>query len=503
MIERGAATLEVPVFLSDKPHDECGVYGVMSLNGAPSFEITKYAVIGAQTLRNRGGQGAGIATSGEDGVFTLRAGDGEIGQVLGERGGVELGPASLAVSHTLYSTGKHKAPHPMKAADTVGLLNGAVQHWVLDAAGAPRGDLTDMQRISALIEQRRVENPREPVDDSLAQIAPLIARGAYSMIVAGPDVRAGSGNVMVGLADPRRMKPFSIGRQNGLVAFTSETGALEATNFRHVRDFQPGEMVVASRDGLHVRHPFGEQDPAGRRCSFEWPYFAGADAVIDGISVMESRERLGIELAHQYVEGFGTEMPFDRVTDVPASASPALEPFMAQLRRLGVSSVEAVLGMEKIVDVRSYQLADDWQGAAYGKQRFIRSAFDGYRVLMLDDSIVRGSTGRGLVRAARESGALWVGVASLTPQISNTCEEGVVIDRDETIAYQMNGDEKRIAQAFDADHVGYLSLGRYVNTLRRLSRDAHERTGAPEINFCTHCMGGELVIPRSPLERAA
>jgi amidophosphoribosyltransferase len=452
-------------FVDDHFHDECGVFGVF---GHP--EASNLAYLGLYALQHRGQESAGIVSSDGKELFVHRA-MGEVEEIFQPRVLAQL-PGSLAIGHTRYSTAGDKAllnAQPImidcnKGKVALGhngnLTNAAEWRRKLEHRGSIFQTNSDTEVIVHLIARSPARNLSGAIGDALNQV-----EGAYSLLVLTEDE-------LYAVRDPRGFRPLVLGKlttpggfDSWLVA--SETCAFDLLNAQYVREIEPGEMVRISKSGIESIH-FAPEKPL-QQCIFEHVYFSRPDSIIFGRSVNESREMLGRLLAQEH------PVDADIVVPVPDSGVPAAVGYALE------SKIPFRMGL-----IRNHYIGRTFIEPSQAIRNFgvklklnpIRGLIEGKRVVLVDDSIVRGTTSRKIVRMLREVGAKEIHVRISCPPTISPCYYGVDTPTREELIASSNTPEE-ICKFLGADSLGYVSLP----ALRRALNDTGGR-------FCTSCYTG-------------
>jgi amidophosphoribosyltransferase len=452
-------------FADDHFHDECGVFGVF---GHP--EAANLAYLGLYALQHRGQESAGIVSSDGTDLHLHRA-MGEVEEIFQPIVLAQL-PGSLAIGHTRYSTAGDKAllnAQPImidcnKGKVALGhngnLTNAAEWRRKLEHRGSIFQTNSDTEVIVHLIARSQARNLSGALGDALNQV-----EGAYSLLVLTQDE-------LYAVRDPRGFRPLVLGKlttPGGFVSWlvASETCAFDLLNAQYVREIEPGEMVRISKSGIESVH-FAAEKPL-QQCIFEHVYFSRPDSIIFGRSVNESREMLGRLLAREH------PVDADIVVPVPDSGVPAAVGYALE------SKIPFRMGL-----IRNHYIGRTFIEPSQAIRNFgvklklnpIRGLIEGQRVILVDDSIVRGTTSRKIVRMVREVGAKEVHVRISCPPTISPCYYGVdTPTREELIASSISPEE--ICKFLGADSLGYVSLP----ALRRAVSDT-------EGKFCTSCYTG-------------
>jgi amidophosphoribosyltransferase len=454
----------------DHFHDQCGVFGVLG-----HAEAAKLTYLGLYALQHRGQESAGIATSDGADVY-LHKGVGLVEEIFKPDVIAQL-PGDAAIGHTRYSTAGDCSlsnAQPIAIDCNKGKLalghNGNLTNagdWrrKLEHRGSIFQTTSDTEVIVHLVARSAARNLPGALAEALNQV-----EGAYSLLLLTRDE-------LYAIRDPRGFRPLNLGRLAGAWLAASETCAFDLLGAEYVREVEPGEMVRISRSGIESIH-FAPPKPH-QYCIFEHVYFARPDSLIFGRPVNESRERLGRLLAQEHPAAADVVVPVPD-SGVPAAIGFGLEsgiPFRMGLIRnhyIGRTFIEP------IQEIRDFGVKL--------KLNPVRGLLEGKRVALVDDSIVRGTTSRKIVRMVREAGATEVHVRISCPPTVSPCFYGIdTPTRKELIASAHSIEE--IREFLGADSLGYLSL-------ERLRGAVNDREG----NFCTSCYTGIYPTEQVQLE---
>lgn len=453
-----------------KIREECGVFGIWSPVKQKLPMLTYYGLF---ALQHRGQEAAGIAVN-EDGVFRYHRDLGLVHEVFHHQELDQLGEGQISVGHVRYSTSgvsNRSNAQPVVVRHIKGsmalchngnLVNSYELREQLENDGCIFHSTTDTEVISYLITRERLHctSIEEAVNHVVGRI-----HGAYSLVIMSP-------TKLIAVRDPHGFRPLCYGTtKDGSVVFASESCALDAVGAKLVRDLKPGEIMVCDRNGLRsIEDHVGEAKPSV--CVFEYIYFARPDSVIDGASVHEARVRAGAFLALEH------PVQADVVIGVPDSGLDAALGYAKQ------SGIPYGIGMLKNKYIGRTFISPG-QAAREDlvkiKLNPIAETIRGKRVVLIDDSIVRGTTSARIVRLVREAGATEVHFRVSAPPFLNPCYYGTDIDsRENLIACHHTVDE--IAEFIGADSLGYLSV---ENALKLAAgNDAEGR-------FCSACFDGK------------
>jgi amidophosphoribosyltransferase len=454
----------------DHFHDHCGVFGIF---GHP--EAAKMAYLGLYALQHRGQESAGIASTDGANVHVHKS-LGHVQEIFTPDVIAQL-PGAAAIGHTRYSTAGDNSlmnAQPVVIDCNKGKLalghNGNLTNALevrrrLEHRGSIFQTTSDTEVIVHLIARSSARNLSGAIADALNQV-----EGAYSLLLLTRDE-------IYAIRDPRGFRPLCLGRLNGAWVAASETCAFDLIDAEYVREVEPGEMVRISRSGLEsIRFAPEKQH---QYCIFEHVYFSRPDSVVFGRPVNESRERLGRLLAQEH------PAQADLVTPVPDSGVPAAIGFAAE------SGIPFQMGLIRNHYIGRTFIEPEQAIRDFGvklKLNPVRRMLEGKRVVLVDDSIVRGTTSRKIVRLVREAGATEVHVRISCPPTISPCYYGVDTPRREELI-GANKSIEQIRQFLGADSLGYLSL----KSMRAAVKDA-------EGKFCTSCYTGSYPTELVQLE---
>jgi amidophosphoribosyltransferase len=455
----------------DHVREECGVFGVFSRARCALAPLVYY---GLYALQHRGQESAGIALN-DDGVFRFWKDTGLVSEVFSHGQLDALGEGNIAVGHVRYATTgsdskanvqpllvNHRKGR-MALAHNGNLTNSAVLRDMLEARGSIFHTTTDSEAIAYIIVQERLRCPS--IEEAVAAAMDTL-EGAYSLVIASP-------SKLIAARDPHGFRPLCMGeRSDGALVFASESCALDAVGARFVRDIEPGEVVTVSAEGVRSDRRHCERAPR-RLCVFEYIYFARPDSVVDGASVCLARQRAGEFLAETH------PAQADVVIGVPDSG---LDAAIGYAKRSGIPYAIGFTKNKYIGRTFIAPTQGERESGVNIKLNPIRAVVEGKRVVLIDDSIVRGTTCRRTIRMLREAGAREIHMRVSAPPFVAPCWYGTDIDNAENlIANHHSVDE--IAHLIGVDSLGYLTL-----------EQATELTGT-DSGFCTACFGGEYPTP--------
>jgi amidophosphoribosyltransferase len=448
----------------DKLHEECGVFGIYG-----HLEASKMAYLGLYALQHRGQESAGIAAWDGQRLVAYRA-MGHVADVFTETELKRL-PGSLAVGHVRYSTaGASKlvnaqpilidcAHGQIALCHNGNLVNADELRAELVRDGAIFQTSSDSEVVLHLYARSRAQLPEEALVESLSRI-----QGAFSLVIATPDK-------LIAVRDPHGFRPLALGRLEGATVVASETCAMDLIGATWVRDVEPGEIVVVGPAGVRSIKPFPPATQA--HCVFEHVYFARPDSYVFGESVNEVRTRFGRILARE------SAVEADVVVPVPDSGVCAATGFAEE------AGIPMRMGLIRNHYVGRTFIEPQQSIRHFGvkvKLNPVRSILDGRRVVLVDDSIVRGTTSRKIVRMIKAAGAREVHVRISCPPTISPCFYGVDTPRRaELIAATHTLEE--IRKYLEADSVQYLSLEGLLAAF-----NSHRTS------YCTACYTGNYPV---------
>ena len=448
-------------------HEECGVFGVFARETTDVASLAYYALY---ALQHRGQESAGIAVN-DDGVFTAYRDVGLVSEVFPKERLQALGTGSIAVGHVRYGTtgsDNKRNVQPilvnhfkgrMALAHNGNLTNSQELRQKLESNGSIFHTTTDSEVIAYIIVQERLKTSsiEAAVSAAMGHI-----EGAYSLVISSP-------TKLIAVRDPHGFRPLCMGHlKDGSVVFASESCALDAIGAEFDRDILSGEIVVADKNG--VRSDTSHCGKAEKRlCVFEFIYFARPDSVIDGSSVHIARQRAGAFLALEH------PVQADIVIGVPDSG---LDAAMGYARQSGIPYGMGFIKNKYIGRTFISPTQDMRENEVNIKLNPIRSVVEGKRVVLIDDSIVRGTTCRRTIDLLRKAGAKEIHMRVSAPPFVSECYYGTDIDdKNKLIANHHTVEE--IAEIIGVDSLGYLSI-----------EDVVKLADNTQGGFCTACFGG-------------
>ncbi len=462
----------------DKLHEECGVFGVYGADGAAAL-----TALGLHALQHRGQEAAGMTSHDGEQFYTHRA----MGHVAGnfDRDDIiaQL-PGKAAIGHVRYSTTGETAlrnVQPLYAELSTGGFavahNGNISNAMhirkaLNRRGSIFQSTSDTEVIIHLVATSSYRPLLDRVIDALKQV-----EGAFSLLMLTDEG-------LIACRDPLGIRPLVLGRSGESFILASETVALDVVGATYLRQIEPGEMVIINEKGMRSIRPFEVQRP--RPCIFEHVYFSRPDSVLDGQSVYQVRKNIGVELAKE------SPVDADLVIPVPDSGNPAALGFAQQ------SGIPFELGIIRshYVGRTFIQPADQIRNLGVKlKHNANRALIKGKRIVLIDDSIVRGTTSVKIVQMMREAGATEVHMRIASPPTRHSCFYGVdTPERAKLLAAQM--DVERMREFIQTDSLAFISIdGLY----RALGEDMRVEE-APQ--YCDACFTGKYPTTLTDLDEA-
>ena len=454
----------------DKLHEECGVFGIYLKDGKTGVVPAAYHALYA--LQHRGQESCGIAVN-NDGVIDCYKDVGLVNEVFTRDVLEKLHEGSMAVGHCRYGTTGTQSrgnAQPLLVNHLKGalalchngnLVNARELREELELGGAIFHTTSDTEVIAYIITQERLRC--ESIEQAVLRAMERI-EGAYSLVIMSPQK-------LIAARDPHGFRPLCMGDLDGDVVFASESCALDAIGATFVRDILPGEVVVVSKDGVKS-YPPEEQVPSSL-CVFEHIYFARPDSVIDGASVHEARVRAGAFLALDH------PVQADVVIGVPDSG---IEAAIGYARQSGIPYGIGFIKNKYIGRTFIQPEQRQRQNAVRIKLNAVAATVRDKRVVMVDDSIVRGTTSAHTVAILREAGAKEVHVRFSAPPFLHPCYFGTDIDSTDNLIAAHHTIEE-IGQIIGADSIGFLSL------------EACDKLAVgSRCGFCKACFSGEYPV---------
>lgn len=432
---------------NDKLKEECGVFGMLH---SEQKDVSKYIYYGLSALQHRGQESAGIAvcdTNGPKGNISYHKDMGLVSEVFRPDTLLSL-HGDMGIGHVRYSTtgGSCKEnAQPLVLNYLKGTLalvhNGNITNTdkireQLQNTGAIFHSTTDSEVIAYQIAKERTRT--SSIEEAVAKTAPGLI-GGYALLIMSPQK-------LIGVRDPLGLKPLCLGKLNDSYILASENCALKAIDAEFIRDIQPGEIITITKNGIHSNYDLCQGKHA--HCIFEYIYFARLDSTLDGVSVYDARIRAGKALAKSY------PVDADLVTGVPDSGLAAA---MGYAQASGIPFGLAFQKNSYIGRTFIKPTQEERQSAVHLKLSVLESVVKGKRLVLIDDSIVRGTTIANLIHMLKKAGALEVHVRISSPPFLYPCYYGTdVPSGDQLIASSHSCEE--ICSQIGADSLGYLKL---------------------------------------------
>lgn len=463
--------------MTNKLNEECGVFGVFNANEENTIDVASTVYYGLYALQHRGQEGCGIVVN-DDGVFNSYKDIGLVSEVFDGDTLKRLGQGSIAIGHVRYSTTGgnvrtnvqpievHHIKGSLAIAHNGNLTNAMKLREDMELTGSIFHTTSDTETIAYTIVKERLTTPSI---ESAVEVALHKMDGAYSLLIM-------SATKLIAVRDRRGMRPLCYGtKEDGTYVVASESCALNAVGATFVRDILPGEILVFSKEGIQsITTHVGRADKA--LCIFEYIYFARPDSVIDGESVHAARLNAGRFLAKSH------PVDADIVIGVPDSGLDAALGFAEE------SGIPYGIGFVKNKYIGRTFISPT-QSARENQVRIklnpIESTVNGKRVVLIDDSIVRGTTSARIVKLLREAGAKEVHMRISSPPFLNPCYYGTDVDTKENLIAN-NHTIEEIAEIIGVDSLGYLN----IEDAAALAKGTH----------CLACFNGEYptAIPDKP-----
>lgn len=454
----------------DQIHEECGVFGVYSPESTTSVVGDTYMALYA--LQHRGQQSCGI-TVNDDGIIRSYRDLGLVPDTFNQRVLSDLGSGRMAVGHVLYgaSNPERADAQPLVVRHIKGSMalafNGALVNALelkeeLELKGAIFHSNSDAEIISHVIinERLHTNSIEEAIEKAMDKL-----KGAYSMVVMSPQK-------LMAVRDPQGIRPLAMGKMGGEIVFASESCAFDSIGAKFVRDVRPGEIIVVDRSGVRSLESHCGQKSG--LCVFEYVYTARPDSVIEGESVHMARKRAGAFLAQEH------PVEADIVIGSPDSG---LDAALGYAEESGIPYGIGFIKNRYIGRTFILPTQKERERAVHIKLNVLEAAVKGKRVVLVDDSIVRGTTSIQITKMLRDAGATEVHLRISSPPFINPCYFGTDIDsKDKLIACRMSMEE--IRRTLDVDTLGYLSI-------EHCAQIARTTTGC---EFCMGCFTGKYPI---------
>ncbi len=447
---------------SEKMEEECGVFGIYSKEDKK--DIAGLIYYGLCSLQHRGQESAGMSISKDEKIRTYK-GQGLVSDVFFETTLKET-VGNVGIGHVRYSTAggscmanaqplqRHSKLGDIAVAHNGNLINPTIIKELLEDAGVVFQTTTDSEVIINMMSRRSKNGLKATLVDTISAI-----KGSFALVIVVQ-------NKLIGIRDPYGIRPLCMGKlEDGSIVLASESCALDSVGAELIRDINAGEIVIIDENGLEAIN-YNEQSHKAP-CSFEHIYFARPDSVIDGLDVYKSRYETGVKLWEQ------SKVEADIVIGVPDSGLPAAQGYAI------ASGIPFVTGLVKNKYIGRTFIKPSQElreRAVRVKLNPIRSMIEGKRVVVIDDSLVRGTTSKKLIEMLRGAGATEVHFRSASPAVKHPCYFGVDIAyRKELLAAEKSIEE--ICEYIGADSLDFLKLDNLTSTL-----------GSK--NFCMGCFNG-------------
>lgn len=452
----------------DKPHEECGVFGMYDLDGN---DVASTIYYGLFALQHRGQESCGIAVSDTNGPrkADLLKGMGLVHEVFHHDNLAKL-KGNIGVGHCRYSTAGDSIPSnaqplvlnyvkgTLMMAHNGNLINANELREELAYTGAIFQTTIDSEVIAYHIARERIKT--KTAEQAVANAMKKI-KGAYALVVSSP-------RKLIGARDPYGFKPLCIGKRDNAYILASESCALDTVDAEFVRDVEPGEIVTIDKDGIRSDKSLCLKPEEQARCVFEYIYFSRPDSYFDGMSVYHSRIMAGKFLA------IDSPIEADVVIGVPESGNAAA---MGYAMQSGIPYGTAFVKNSYVGRTFIKPKQKSRESSVRVKLNVLKEAVDGKRVVMIDDSIVRGTTSDRIVQMLKDAGATEVHVRISSPPFISECYFGTDVPNKELlIAYNRTIEE--IRQIIGCESLAYLNIGRLI-----------EISGGKSI--CTGCFTGK------------
>ncbi len=449
----------------DKLHEECGVVGVY---GHP--EAANLVYLGLYALQHRGQESAGIVAS-DHSKMHIELGMGLVADVFNTERILKL-PGPLAIGHNRYSTaGKSELVNAqpcminysagsLALAHNGNLVNAQTIRKELGTKGAIFQSTNDSEVIVHLMAKSKAETFVDRAAEALRQVS-----GAYSLVLM-------TEKELLAARDPQGFRPLCLGKLDGAYIIASETCVMDLIEAEFIREVEPGELILINDQGVHSFFPFKKVEP--KHCVFEHIYFARPDSYIFGEHVYSARKNMGRAMAQE------SPVDVDLIVPVPDSGVVSAMGFSEE------SGIPFEMGLIRNHYVGRTFIEPQSQIRHFGvklKLNAVKTVIQGKRIAIIDDSIVRGTTSRKIVKMLRDAGAKEVHIRISAPPILHPCFYGIdTPTKEELIAHKYNLEETR--QYLAADSLAYLSIEKMLNVLENGKK-----------KFCSACFDGNYPVP--------
>ena len=459
----------------DVLHDECGVVGVYLNNasgGTASMSASSLAYYGMYSLQHRGQESAGIAVSDGSDVKAHKL-MGLVADVF-KREDLDALSGRIAVAHVRYATAGGctiENAQPMVYRFKLGTVavahNGQLVNYeqlreMLEESGSSFNSTSDTEVIVKFIAKSYKKGLERALTDTIQLI-----KGSFALCVMTQDC-------LIGARDPNGIRPLCLGKLSGGWVLASESCAIDAMGADFVRDIRPGEIVIINDDGV-LSFEFGEKT-SKRSCIFEYVYFARPDSVLDEIPVQEARLRMGAMLAKE------NPVSADVVIGVPDSGLGAA---LGYSRAAGIPYATGIVKNKYIGRSFIAPTQKERENTVFVKLNTIKNEINGKRVIVIDDSIVRGTTSRRLIQILRKAGAKEVHLRVSSPPVKFPCYFGIDTPRRAELI-SSDHDVEAIREEIGADSLAFLSMNGMLEALRSCNPEQY--------GYCKGCFTGEYPV---------
>ena len=476
----------------EKPTCNCGIFGIF---GSATASIETY--YGLHSLQHRGQEACGIVTQNKNengrSVFHIQKGEGLVSEVFADSSVFQnILTGKVAVGHTRYSTTgsseslKNIQPFVVNyrmgnlaVAHNGNLTNARMLREELVNEGAIFQTTSDTEVIPHLIARSRMDDQTDQVSEAIGKI-----EGAYSLIIMTDDK-------LIAVRDPHGFRPLSIGKLNGAYIVASETCAFDILSADFIREVEPGEMVVIDEEVLKTGRiksiQLKETQYEKKHCVFEFIYFSRPDSFIFGHNVDKMRRRLGKALARNHPV-YSEDIEKVIVISVPDSSNTTALGYQRELEKLGVDC-RLEIGL-----IRSHYIGRTFIQPGQAKREIgvkikfntVKGVLEGRTVVIVDDSIVRGTTSHQLVKLIREANPKSIHLRISSPPIVHPCFYGMDFpSKEELIGYRYNSDIDAIGKSLGVDSLRYLTIDEMLEAVSEAGKD----------NFCHACFSGKYPTP--------
>ena len=453
----------------DHLHEECAVFGICG-----SKDAAAHTALGLHALQHRGQEAAGIVAAG-NGHFHAHREIGLVGDIFGEARVIDQLEGTMAIGHTRYSTtGKPNLRNVQPLFADLEFGGFAIAHNgnLTNAVGIRhelvcRGCIFQSTTDTEIIVHLMATSSGTVVDRIVSALRQV--DGAYSIVAVAEDC-------VIGVRDPHGVRPLVLGKLGDAYILASESCAFDIIGADYVRDIDPGELVVLDENGIHSHRPF---PPAQQRfCIFEYIYFSRPDSVIEGLSVYQARKQIGAELARE------APVDVDLVVPVPDSGVPSA---IGYAHEAGVPYEMGIIRNHYVGRTFIEPSSEIRHLGVKLKHNANRAHIEGKRVVLVDDSIVRGTTSSKIVEMVRNAGAKEVHMRIASPPTKHSCFYGVdTPERDQLLASRL--DIEGMRKLIGCDTLAFISMDGLYRAMGAPGRDPD----APA--YCDACFSGEYPI---------